>query len=78
MSRPGTLGELREITTAEGRRRYDPNAHDRHHHLVCRKCHAILDVPKTAVPDLPDHDRHGYTDLSADVVFYGLCPPCAA
>lgn len=50
-----------------------------HHHLVCRACSAVVDVPcvrgerPCLEPDLP-----GVVADEAQVVFRGLCGACAA
>lgn len=71
------IGELLEITHADGRKRYDPNVHERHHHLVCVDCGRMLDV-HAGSPALDDDQRHGFELLDADVTFRGRCPDCAA
>ncbi|MCP3754594.1 Fur family transcriptional regulator [Streptomyces sp. TBY4] len=74
------LGEVLEVS-AQGRvKRYDPNAHDSHHHLVCSGCGLIRDVHPTGDPmaELPAEERFGFTVSSAEVIYRGLCPSCAA
>lgn len=50
-----------------------------HHHLVCRACGAVVDVPcvrgerPCLEPDLP-----GMAVDEAQVIFRGLCPACTA
>ena len=70
-----SLGELREFTH-EGRKRYDPNVTERHHHLVCVACGRMLDVHPDD-PSLPTDQRHGFEVLGVDVTFRGRCPSCA-
>lgn len=54
-------------------------AEDWHHHLVCRLCGRIVDVPCLGgdrlclTPELP-----GAEVDEAQVIFRGLCPECAA
>lgn len=50
-----------------------------HHHLVCRGCGAVLDVPcvRGSSPCL-DADLPGAAIDEAQVIFRGLCPTCAA
>ncbi|GGV29530.1 Fur family transcriptional regulator [Streptomyces longisporoflavus] len=74
-----TLGEVIEVSTGRAKR-YDPNAHRPHQHLVCSGCGAIKDVhpggdPLTA---LPDSERYGFTVSAAEVTYRGLCPDCTA
>ncbi len=74
------LGEVQEITTGDGPRRFDPNVDGVHHHLVCTSCGAIRDVEPTGLRRLtvPDDQLDGYTVDRAEVIFRGLCPTCAA
>jgi Fe2+ or Zn2+ uptake regulation protein len=71
------MGELLEITHADGRKRYDPNVEERHHHLVCVDCGRILDV-RADDPVLASGQRHGFELLDAEVTFRGRCPDCTA
>lgn len=60
--------------------RYEWDTHDNHHHLLCRRCGALHDVPCAvgAAPCLtPSHD-HGFEVEVADVLYSGLCPTCRA
>jgi Fe2+ or Zn2+ uptake regulation protein len=71
------MGELTEVTHADGRKRYDPNVGEPHHHLVCVDCGRMLDVT-TEAPGLPDDQRHGFELLEVQVTFRARCPACAA
>jgi Fur family transcriptional regulator, stress-responsive regulator len=70
------MGELHEITHADGRKRYDPNVEERHHHLVCVGCGRMLDVTADD-PTLPDDQQHGFELLAVEVTFRARCPDCA-
>jgi Fur family transcriptional regulator, stress-responsive regulator len=70
------MGEIHEMTHADGRKRYDPNVEHRHHHLVCVDCGQILDV-EAADPHLPDDQQHGFELLDVEVTFRARCPDCA-
>lgn len=70
-----TIGELLEITHADGRKRYDPNVSERHHHLLCIECGRMLDVHADD-PLLPADQRHGYELLGVEVTFRARCPGC--
>lgn len=72
-----SLGELREFTHADGRKRYDPNVDEGHHHLVCVDCGRMLDVV-TDDPRLVADQRHGFELVDVDVTFRGRCPDCVA
>jgi Fur family transcriptional regulator, stress-responsive regulator len=71
------MGELREMTHADGRKRYDPNVEEQHHHLVCVDCGQMLDVHADA-PELPNDQRHGFDLLEVQVTFRARCPECIA
>lgn len=71
------MGELEEVTHSNGRKLYDPNIVDDHHHLVCVDCGRIRDVAADD-PHLPIDQRHGFELLGAKVMFRARCPDCAA
>ncbi|MCT9090701.1 transcriptional repressor [Streptomyces sp. ASQP_92] len=73
------LGEVLEVSTDGRAKRYDPNAHQPHQHLVCSRCGTIRDVHPTGDPlsDLPAGERFGFTLSGAEVTYRGLCPSCA-
>lgn len=72
----GEIGEVRGIGSSV---RYDPNVHQRHHHLVCERCGLIMDVQPAGTDGLrlPPSERHGFVVGAADVVFRGVCSRCA-
>ncbi len=74
-----SLGEVIEVSTDGRAKRYDPNAHHPHQHLVCSDCGTIRDVHPTGNPltDLPADERFGFTVSEAEVTYRGLCPSCA-
>ncbi|MFI0787514.1 Fur family transcriptional regulator [Streptomyces lydicus] len=73
-----SLGEVTEVATDGRAKRYDPNAHRPHHHLVCSGCGTIRDVHPGGDPlaDLPASERFGFTVSEAEVTYRGLCPDC--
>ncbi|MFG2402215.1 Fur family transcriptional regulator [Streptomyces lydicus] len=73
-----SLGEVIEVATDGRAKRYDPNAHRPHHHLVCSGCGTIRDVHPGGDPlaDLPTSERFGFTVSEAEVTYRGLCPDC--
>ncbi|MEV0095382.1 transcriptional repressor [Streptomyces sp. NPDC050738] len=73
------LGEVIEVS-ADGRaKRYDPNAHHPHQHLVCSGCGAIRDVHPGGDPleQLPASERFGFAVSEVQMTFRGLCPDCS-
>ncbi|MFE3515223.1 Fur family transcriptional regulator [Streptomyces sp. NPDC059166] len=73
------LGEVLEVSTVGRAKRYDPNAHHPHQHLVCSGCGAVRDVHPVgdAIGDLPEGERFGFAVGSVDITYRGLCPDCA-
>ncbi|KQX46157.1 MULTISPECIES: Fur family transcriptional regulator [unclassified Streptomyces] len=73
------LGEVVELSTDGRAKRYDPNAHRPHQHLVCSNCGLIRDVRPTGDPldVLPPAERFGFAVAKADVTYRGLCPACS-
>ncbi|MEU6084055.1 Fur family transcriptional regulator [Streptomyces sp. NPDC047108] len=74
------LGEVIEVSTDGRAKRYDPNAHRPHQHLVCSRCGTIRDVHPTGDPlaDLPADERYGFTVSEVvEVTYRGVCPNCA-
>ncbi|MFD3543172.1 Fur family transcriptional regulator [Streptomyces sp. NPDC058662] len=74
------LGEVVELAAHGRAKRYDPNAHRPHHHLVCSGCGLIRDVHPTGDPmtGLDARERFGFTVSEVEVVYRGLCPACAS
>jgi Fe2+ or Zn2+ uptake regulation protein len=74
-----SLGEVMEVSTDGRAKRYDPNAHHPHQHLVCSRCGTIRDVHPTGDPlaDLPVPERFGFTVSEVEVTYRGLCASCA-
>ena len=75
-----SLGEVAEVSTDGRAKRYDPNAHHPHQHLVCASCGTIRDVHPTGDPlaDLPASERFGFTVSTAEVTYWGYCPDCSS
>ena len=60
--------------------RYESRVGDNHHHAVCRGCGAITDVDCAVgeTPCLSASDANGFRIDEAEVIYWGLCPSCAA
>jgi Fur family peroxide stress response transcriptional regulator len=57
--------------------RFDPKIH-RHHHLVCMRCEAIIDVEETHPDEItwPNARRHGFEIHDYHIHFRGMCIKC--
>ncbi len=73
-------GLVRRIQPTGSVARYESRVGDNHHHLVCRSCGVIADVDCAvgAAPCLVASDDGGFLVDEAEVVYWGLCPTCAA
>ena len=71
-------GLVRRIQPARSPARYEARVDDNHHHLVCRTCGATVDVDCAVGnrPCLQAADEHGYLVDEAEVIYWGVCPPC--
>lgn len=72
------LGIVRRVGTGVGPVVYDPNL-DGHHHLACRGCGRVADVPAPldGDPALAAARAHGWQQVAAELVLTGTCPACA-
>ena len=57
--------------------RYDIDT-GHHAHLICRKCHFIVDLPDEVMPlpSLPQEAQAGFEVERHSLIFWGLCPQC--
>lgn len=71
---------VRRISTDGRRARFELHRHDNHHHLICRECGRLEDVPCAAgaAPCLAPHGDLGFEVEIAEVLYRGLCPDCRA
>jgi len=51
-----------------------------HHHMVCRRCGAALEIPDEAVGRLVEQwtQHAGYLDVEHTLTIFGTCPECKA
>ncbi len=78
---------LNTLATARMLRRFEPAGSsmrfeiraEEHHHLVCRNCRRVVDVPCTVgeVPCAVPTDAAGFKVDEAEVTYWGLCSDCA-
>jgi len=72
-----SLGEVDLLDVGTGSVRVDPNVEIEHHHLVCRRCGRVEDVPLADVPALPARYRRTFRADAAEVIFRGACTTCS-
>ena len=68
-------GTVRELTIDPDRKRYDPDTSG-HHHLICKTCGKIVDVPEAIAVDVPRDVAREFTVIGCHVEFYGHCAAC--
>jgi Fur family ferric uptake transcriptional regulator len=73
-------GLIRRIEPAGGTPRFEGRVEDNHHHIVCRSCGVVADVDCAVgeAPCLTASNDHGFAIDEAEVIYWGLCPDCAA
>lgn len=71
---------LRRIEPAGHPARFEDRVADNHHHLVCRRCGRAEDIDCVVgyAPCLKPSDTFDFHIDEAEVMFWGLCPICAA
>ncbi|MEP9394244.1 Fur family transcriptional regulator [Gordonia sp. VNQ95] len=74
------VGLVRRIQPSGHVARYEARVGDNHHHTVCRSCGTIGDVDCAVGerPCLTPSDDNGFVLDEAEVIYWGLCPECAA
>ncbi len=72
------LGEVLELGFAHDDHRYDGARPYPHPHLICTRCHKIMDPDLDLVAGLEQElaRRTGYQVVGHRLDFYGLCPDC--
>lgn len=75
-------GILDRLDFGDGSHRYEINegeerAHS-HHHLVCRKCGAVMDFDEDLLGELEQRveQQRGFKIIDHQVTFHGLCRDC--
>ena len=73
-------GLVRRIQPSGSVARYESRVGDNHHHVVCRSCGVISDVDCALgeAPCLTPSDDNGFALDEAEVIYWGMCPDCAA
>jgi Fur family peroxide stress response transcriptional regulator len=73
-------GELLELGFANGSTRYDGYHPYPHPHLICIRCHRIVDLEGKDLdrPSLELAEKYGYRLVSHRHDLFGICPRCLA
>jgi Fe2+ or Zn2+ uptake regulation protein len=72
------LGEVDVLDLGTGSLRVDPNVEHKHHHLVCRSCGRIRDLPvEFDSLRVPGSYRRDFTVDDVQVIFRGRCDDCS-
>jgi Fe2+ or Zn2+ uptake regulation protein len=73
-------GLVRRIEPAGKPALFEARVNDNHHHLVCRSCGRVADVPCVAgsTPCLSPAGSSGFLVDEAEITFWGTCASCAA
>jgi Fur family peroxide stress response transcriptional regulator len=71
-------GLIQKVETAESLARYEV-LHERHHHLICKRCHRIFDFfwPSFDAAALPEEIVSWGMIESKNIVVYGICNRCS-
>jgi len=69
------MGELQSVVLGAGATRFDPNV-DHHHHGICDRCGAVVDLYVEGTGGLLVDDLHGFEATDASIVFSGICADC--
>lgn len=71
---------LRRVAVGGRSMQYELHRFDNHHHLVCRECGRLEDVPCATghAPCLTASEDHGFEIEVADVIYRGICSDCRA
>ena len=70
-------GHLRHIAVPDAADRFDHTLSP-HYHIKCKKCGRIRDIPMPYQSDIDGtaKDVASFTEISHDILFYGVCPDC--
>lgn len=73
-------GDVDVLRREDGEAIYRRCSETHHHHLVCRSCGDLVDVPCATgdAPCLVPTDAAGYDVDEAEVIYWGFCPACRA
>jgi Fur family ferric uptake transcriptional regulator len=74
------LGLVSRTDLGGGTYAYASPHHGRHCHLVCRRCHCVIEADCDALGSMEEalRGRHGFVPDLGHFVVYGLCQECVA
>jgi Fur family peroxide stress response transcriptional regulator len=73
-------GEILELGFANGSTHYDGNRPYPHPHLICVRCHRIIDSDGQTLDQLSSElaEKYGYRLITHRLDIFGICPSCLA
>jgi Fur family transcriptional regulator, peroxide stress response regulator len=75
-----SLEEVLELGFADGSNRYDGNKPYPHPHVICIRCHKIIDPDLAGLANMAKEvaDETGFEILTHRLDFFGICSNCMA
>lgn len=72
------LGLVRENHLSGEQPRYEAAGGTAHHHLVCRRCRAVIHLDNALLGDLHEklQEQYHFQNITLDLVAAGYCPAC--
>ena len=72
------IGEVLELGFGHESSRYDGNKPYPHPHVICIRCHRIMDPEIDALTEMSDEisRKTGFEILNHRLDFFGICPEC--
>jgi len=72
------INEVLEIALPDGSNRYDGNKPFPHPHVICVRCHKIIDPNLGSLKDMTEEvvDETGFDILAYRLDFFGICDDC--
>lgn len=68
-------GQIMELNFDPFKKRFDPNPNP-HHHVICVRCHKILDVKTDFFLKQPRIESEEFEIIGNHIEFYGICSKC--
>ena len=75
------IGVIFKLDLNDGCSRYElvhSDEEHRHHHLICNRCNAVIEVEDDLLDELEDEvkTKYGFNIIDHSVKFYGYCKQC--